>query len=108
MSLQIYPEAAYFSLKNDCFYCFVVVVLCTSVSSMQGMAAACGALATLASLFKLSKRENVMEHAHSVLQSLKACNCLSSRNTLLRKLGIKLAQASGITGVHVCTCVIFY
>ena len=86
-----------------------MIVMCTSVSSMQGMTAACGVLATLASLFKLSKRENVMEHAHRVLHSLKACNCLSSRNTLLRKLGIKLAQASGIAGAYTCvlltTCI---
>lgn len=64
---------------------------------MQGMAAACGVLATLASLFKLSKRESVVDYAPSVLQSLKACNSLSSGNALLRKLSIKLTQASDKT-----------
>jgi lantibiotic modifying enzyme len=59
---------------------------------MQGMAGACGILATLAHLFKLSKREEVLELAHSVLHTLKTCNSLHSSNTLLRKLSIKLAQ----------------
>lgn len=71
-------------------------ILYVLVSSMQGMAAACGVLATLASLFKLSKRESVVEYAPSILQSLKACNSLSSGNALLRKLSIKLTQASYI------------
>lgn len=94
-----------FCLSVVCCVGTYLSMMCTLVSSMQGMAAASGVLATLASLFKLSKRENVMEHGHRVLQSLKACNCLSSRNTLLRKLGIKLAQASGITGA--CTFVFY-
>lgn len=59
---------------------------------MQGMAVACGALATLASLFKHSKREEIVEHAPSVLQGLKAGHTLTSGNILLRKLSIKLAQ----------------
>jgi hypothetical protein len=66
-------------------------------SSMQGMAGACGILATLAHLFKLSKREEVLELAHSVLHTLKTCNSLHSSNTLLRKLSIKLAQRLGTT-----------
>ena len=61
---------------------------------MQGTAAASGVLATLASLFKLSKREEIAQHAPSVLQGLKACNTLTSDNTLLRKLSIKLSQVS--------------
>ena len=65
---------------------------CGAVSSMQGVAAACGVLATLASLFKLSKREEVVEYAPTVLRSLKTCNCLNSTTTLIRKLSIKLAQ----------------
>lgn len=69
---------------------------------MLGAAAACGVLATLASLFKLSKREEVVQHAPSVLHSLKACNTLSSTNPLLRKLSIKLAQ---VGSDNLCLCV---
>ena len=69
---------------------------------MQGTAAASGVLATLASLFKLSKREEIAQHAPSVLQGLKACNTLTSDNTLLRKLSIKLSQVSNNDYLYMC------
>lgn len=61
---------------------------------MQGMAAVCGVLATLSSLFKHSKREEMVDYAPNVLLQLKACNCISCDNTLVRKLSIKLTQVS--------------
>ena len=58
------------------------------------MAAASGVLATLASLFKLSKREEIVEHVPRVLQSLKNSGTLDSSNSVIRKLSIKLAQVA--------------
>ena len=62
------------------------------VEDREGVTAASGVLATLASLFKLSKREDVEDHASDVLRTVKACNTLNSGYTMLRKLSIKLAQ----------------
>ncbi|XP_033630444.1 tubulin-specific chaperone D-like [Asterias rubens] len=69
----------------------------TDYETMSGMALLSGVLASLASLFKLGKREDIVDYAPAVLERLVACKLLSSENTQIRKLAMKLIQRLGLT-----------
>lgn len=70
----------------------IIIAIIIVVGSAEGMAGASGIMATLASIFKLSKRDDIENYAPDVLRTLQLSNTLKSRNSFLRKLGIKLAQ----------------
>ncbi|KAK2571739.1 Tubulin-specific chaperone D [Acropora cervicornis] len=65
--------------------------------TMHGMLLLTGILTTLALLFKHGKREDLIPFASTVLKQIGACQINSTKNTLLRKLTIKLIQRLGLT-----------
>nr|XP_019591063.1 PREDICTED: tubulin-specific chaperone D [Rhinolophus sinicus] len=75
--------------------------LCTlarsSFQTIEGVIAMDGTLQALAQIFKHGKREDCLPYAATVLQRLDACRLPNSSQTLLRKLGVKLAQRLGLT-----------
>ena len=56
-----------------------------------------GALLALASIFKHGKRQDVLEHAPSVLKVLTESTLKQSKNVQIRKLVIKIIQRLGLT-----------
>jgi hypothetical protein len=89
------PDVHRLTLTGFLEWCKSKLTSCI-LEDREGVTAASGVLATLASLFKLSKREDVEDHASDVLRTVKACNTLNSGYTMLRKLSIKLAQRVGM------------
>ena len=69
-----------------------IIILALSGTSLQGMPIVTGVLVTLSSLFKHAKRDDVVEFAPTVLEHLSRAGLMTSINTQLRKLHIKLAQ----------------
>ncbi|XP_067044336.1 tubulin-specific chaperone D-like [Acropora muricata] len=65
--------------------------------TLHGMLLLTGILTTLALLFKHGKREDLIPFASTVLKQIGACQINSTKNTLLRKLTIKLIQRLGLT-----------
>ncbi|XP_072796049.1 tubulin-specific chaperone D isoform X2 [Vicugna pacos] len=75
--------------------------LCTlansSFQTIEGVIAMDGTLQALAQIFKHGKREDCLPYAATVLKCLDGCRLPDSNQTLLRKLGVKLAQRLGLT-----------
>ncbi|XP_036079778.1 tubulin-specific chaperone D isoform X3 [Rousettus aegyptiacus] len=69
----------------------------SSFQTIEGVIAMDGTLQALAQIFKHGKREDCLPYAASVLQCLDGCRLPDSSQTLLRKLGVKLAQRLGLT-----------
>ncbi|XP_006886364.1 PREDICTED: tubulin-specific chaperone D [Elephantulus edwardii] len=69
----------------------------SSFQTIEGTIAVDGALQALAQIFKHGTREDCLPYAPTVLQYLSSCRLSDCNQTLLRKLGVKLAQRLGLT-----------
>ncbi|KAL5018126.1 hypothetical protein ScPMuIL_003848 [Solemya velum] len=65
--------------------------------TMVGMTQLSGCLRMLALLFKHGKREDLLEYAPIVLRRVEELTLPEMRNTILRKLGVKVVQRIGLT-----------
>ncbi|MBN3314189.1 TBCD protein, partial [Atractosteus spatula] len=69
----------------------------TSELTMEGTVVLDGMLQALAQLFKHGKRDDFLQYAPTVLQCIDSCRLAESKQTTLRKLGVKLIQRLGLT-----------
>ncbi|XP_061830382.1 tubulin-specific chaperone D-like [Nerophis lumbriciformis] len=61
-----------------------------------------GALQSLATLFKHGKRDDLLQHASTVLKCLEQKHLSESSEAMLRKLNVKLIQRLGLTYLKPC------
>ncbi|XP_063148743.1 tubulin-specific chaperone D [Candoia aspera] len=69
----------------------------SSFQTIEGTIVIDGMLQALAQLFKHGKREDCLPYASTVLECLDNCKLFESKQTILRKLGVKLVQRLGLT-----------
>ncbi|KAM6164683.1 tubulin-specific chaperone D [Rhynchocyon petersi] len=69
----------------------------SSFQTIDGIFTLDGVLQALAQIFKHGTREDCLPYAPTVLQCLSRCRLSGCNKTILRKLGVKLAQRLGLT-----------
>ncbi|XP_075418553.1 tubulin-specific chaperone D isoform X2 [Tenrec ecaudatus] len=69
----------------------------SSFQTIEGIITMDGVLQALAQIFKHGKRDDCLPYASTVLKCLSDCRLAESNQTVLRKLGVKLAQRLGLT-----------
>ncbi|XP_076608803.1 tubulin-specific chaperone D [Chaetodon auriga] len=69
----------------------------TNDQSMRDIMVLDGALQSLAKLFKHGKRDDLLQYAPTILQSLEQKHLSESSQAMLRRLGVKLIQRLGLT-----------
>uniref|UniRef100_H2YAQ7 Tubulin-specific chaperone D n=1 Tax=Ciona savignyi TaxID=51511 RepID=H2YAQ7_CIOSA len=77
-------------------WCLVKITKSSS-EIMSGITQIKGCLFALALVFKQGKRDDLLQFCSKVLEELQASNILEVKNTVLRKLMIKLTQRLGMT-----------
>eukprot|EP00111_Clytia_hemisphaerica_P015498 TCONS_00045761-protein len=68
----------------------------SNVTTMTGVNAITGALTTLALIFKHGRRDELLDFAPLVLDTIEECKINEVQNTLVRKISIKVVQRVGL------------